>query len=500
MIALTAGKPAPLGASYDGKGVNFALFSAHAERVELCVFDDQGNERRVDMPARSGDIWHGWLADAGPGLRYGYRVHGPWDPAQGHRFNPAKLLLDPWATRLDRAAPLVPAMFDRRETGAPHDDADSGPVVAKAVVEAAFVPPAAPTRPAFRWRDAVVYELHVRGFTRAHPDVPEAIRGTFAGLAHPAAIDHLVRLGVTAVEIMPAAAWLDERHLPPLGLTNYWGYNPIALCAPDPRLAPTGWAEIRAATDALHAAGIAAILDVVLNHTGESDRLGPTVSLRGLDNTTWYRLVPGSAADYLNDTGCGNMLALDRSIPLRLALDSLRLWVERGGVRLELRQFAGRQHDLEPVEDPQPLELAGLQLVLAVRQHAQRQSTIGKQVQCRDRVRIRGPVLPVVREVVLEQTVDAAGVGIDPQGPHQICHPPAPLLLEADESTGVVAEVHPLECHPPVWRVVGHGPVTVRDEVGDGGTRRALVVEERSVEVEADGGSGRHRQPGRPRR
>lgn len=338
-------RPEPLGVTVVPGGAQVAVPSAHATAIDVCVyppFDPAVPDReigRIRLGERTGAVHHGFVAGLEPGLRYGLRAHGPWDPAAGHRFNPAKLLLDPWATRLDRAAPLVPEMFDRRVTGAPHDDADSGPVVAKAVVEPAFVPPPAPSRPAFRWRDAIVYELHVRGFTRSHPDVPEAIRGTFAGLAHPAAIDHLVRLGVTAVEIMPAAAWLDERHLPPLGLTNYWGYNPIALCAPDPRLAPTGWGEVRAATDALHAAGIAAILDVVLNHTGESDRLGPTVSLRGLDNTTWYRLVPGSPADYLNDTGCGNMLALDRPIPLRLALDSLRVWVERGG-------FDGFRYDL----------------------------------------------------------------------------------------------------------------------------------------------------------
>ncbi|MBT9292451.1 glycogen debranching protein GlgX [Prosthecodimorpha staleyi] len=343
-------RPEPLGVTVAAGGAHVAVPSVHATAIDVCVyppFDPAVPDRelgRVRLEGRTGAVHHGFVAGLEPGLRYGLRAHGPWDPATGHRFNPAKLLLDPWATRLDRVAPLAPEMFDRRAAGAPHDDADSGPMVAKAVVEPAFVPPSAVPppalpRPAFRWRDAVVYELHVRGFTRAHPDVPEAIRGTFAGLAHPAAIAHLVRLGITAVEIMPAAAWLDERHLAPLGLTNYWGYNPIALCAPDPRLAPTGWAEIRAATDALHAAGIAAILDVVLNHTGESDRLGPTVSLRGLDNATWYRLVPGAPADYLNDTGCGNMLALDRSIPLRLALDSLRLWVARGG-------FDGFRYDL----------------------------------------------------------------------------------------------------------------------------------------------------------
>ena len=228
------------------------------------------------------------------------------------------------------------------------NDIDSGPFVPKGIVLAPLTSAATLTRPITPWPRTVLYELHVRGFTARHPDVPEVSRGRFAGLAHPAAIDHLVQLGVTTVEIMPAAAWIEERHLAAMGLRNYWGYNPIAMMAPDPGLAPGGWDEIRASVGALGAAGIEVILDIVLNHSGEGDKLGPTLSLRGLDNATYYRSVQGTPWQYADDTGCGNTLALERPAPLRLAMDALRLWARRTGVhgfRFDLATTLGRRMD-----------------------------------------------------------------------------------------------------------------------------------------------------------
>ncbi|WOJ90124.1 glycogen debranching protein GlgX [Methylocapsa polymorpha] len=343
---VTAGRPEPLGAEPDAFGLNIAVASTSAEAIFLCLFDDDDREyARVRLPGRTGNVFHGHLSGVGAGARYGLRAQGRFDPAAGHRFNPAKLLVDPYATRIDRPFRLDASLFDARAHGAASDEIDSAPFLAKAIVEAPD-PFRAPRRTCVAWRDLVIYEMHVRGFTRRREDIPEAIRGTFAGLAHPASIGYLTRLGVTAVELLPIAAFIDERHLPPLGLTNYWGYNPIALLAPDPRLAPGGWAEIRQAVEALQAAGIAVILDVVLNHTGESDKLGPTVSLRGLDNAGYYRLKPDDKARYVNDAGCGNVLALERPLTLRLALDALRICAMRGGVdgfRYDLATTLGRR-------------------------------------------------------------------------------------------------------------------------------------------------------------
>jgi glycogen operon protein len=337
---VTPGCPEPLGASLDAAGVNFAVLSAHAESVAVSLFDAADHEiDRIPLPGRTGDVFHGHIAGLGAGTRYGLRAQGPSDPDRGHRFNPAKLLVDPWATRLDRAFRLAAALCD---TDGPKAD-DTAPLVPKAVVEADV--PVAATPPRFDWTRGIIYELHVRGFTAQHPDIPEAQRGTFAGLAHPAALDHLRRLGVTAVELMPCAAWIDDRHLLALGVSNYWGYNPAAFLAPDPRLAPGGWAEIAAAVAALHDAGMAVLLDVVLNHSGEGDELGPTVSLRGLDNVTYYRT---AGAGFVNDAGCGNILALDRPAPLRLAMDALRTWALRAGLdgfRLDLATTLGRRPD-----------------------------------------------------------------------------------------------------------------------------------------------------------
>ena len=349
MGLISPGAPEPPGVTPDALGANVAVASAHAEAVALCLFDEHGTREvaRHLLPERTGDVFHGHVAGLAPGQRYGLRAYGPFAPAAGHRFNPAKLLVDPFARALDRPFTWHPGLAGARadDPGAP-ETTDSAALVPKAILTA----PAAPQHPLVpvrEWAESVIYELHIRGFTRRHPDVPEALQGTFAGLAHPAAIGHLCALGVTAVEIMPSAAWIDERHLVPLGLANYWGYNPVAFLAPDPRLAPGGWAEIRAAIAALHAAGIEVILDVVLNHSGEGDALGPTISLRGLDNATYYRLHPADPARYSDDAGCGNVLACDRAPVVTLAMAALRSWAAAGldGFRFDLATTLARRAD-----------------------------------------------------------------------------------------------------------------------------------------------------------
>ncbi|HBK06052.1 MAG TPA: 4-alpha-glucanotransferase [Acetobacteraceae bacterium] len=343
MSAKDAGGPPAMGITVVGDGIDVAVHAPDAEAVAVCLFDAQDHEtRRIRLPERTGPVHHGHIADVPLGAPYGLRAFGPWDPAAGLRFNGAKLLVDPWATTIDRPFKLHELLFDR-DRPRPEDTASLMP---KGIVGS---PDAIPvhSRPAFDWNRQVIYELHVRGFTMTHPDIPPAIRGTFAALGHPASIAHLLRLGISTVELMPSAAWVDERHLPPLNLTNYWGYNPMAFLAPDPRLAPGGWAEVRAAVDALHAVGLNVILDVVLNHSGESDELGPTLSLRGLDNAGYYRLRANRSL-YVNDAGCGNVLAMDRPIALRLGMDALRAWAVYGGLdgfRLDLAATLGRRAD-----------------------------------------------------------------------------------------------------------------------------------------------------------
>jgi glycogen operon protein len=338
----------PLGATFDGSGVNFALFSEHADAVELCLFDDHGVETRQSLMHRTHHVWHGYVPGVLPGQRYGYRVHGAYAPERGDRFNPHKLLVDPYARalhgRVDHRAPL--RGFATGDDARPDERDDADGVPKSVVVDEPFdwEDDVAPDVP---WEETVVYELHVKGFTRAHPDVPEALRGSFAGLATPCAIDHLKRLGVTAVELLPVHEHMDEPAVAARGLVNYWGYSTLAFFAPDQRFASTPGAQVREMKQmvkALHAAGIEVILDVVYNHTCEGDHLGTTVSLRGIDNRTYYRLKRDLRL-YEDFTGCGNSLNVEHPQTLKLIMDSLRYWATEmrvDGFRFDLASTLGR--------------------------------------------------------------------------------------------------------------------------------------------------------------
>lgn len=326
------GSPEPLGATVDADGVNVALYSAAADAVEVCLFDDAGAQTdRLTLPGRTGAVWHGYLPGVRAGQHYGYRVHGPWAPGDGHWFNPAKLLIDPYTRALAGTPVAHPATRSARRDGSP-DRRDSAPYVPRSVVLAGRPAPAwhPPPRPA---ADTVVYELHVKGFTATLPAVPARLRGSFAGLAHPAAIEHLVRLGVTAVELLPVQYSVTEPALARRGLTNYWGYNTLGYFAPDARLAATSdpVAEFAAMVDSLHAAGLEVILDVVYNHTAEGPPGGPTLAFRGIDNRAYYRL-ERDRSRYRDYTGCGNTLDVRQPAVLRMVLDSLRYWVCAMGV------------------------------------------------------------------------------------------------------------------------------------------------------------------------
>ncbi|WP_091191382.1 glycogen debranching protein GlgX [Formivibrio citricus] len=339
------GSPWPPGADFDGAGVNFALFSAHAEKVELCLFDATGATEvaRHALPACSNSVWHGWLPDARPGLVYGYRVHGLHAPEQGQRFNPAKLLLDPYAR-------AVIGEFRDDPRHADSDSRDNADVALKArVIDEPFdwqgdVNPRTP------WSQTFICEAHVKGLTRRHPAVPLELRGSYAGIAHPAVIDHLQKLGITALQLLPVQFFLDEPRLSRNGLTNYWGYNPLAWFAPTPRYwsgrpGTTPLSEFRDMVRALHSAGIEVILDVVFNHSAELDSHGPTLSLRGIDNASYYLLAPHRPAEYENHTGCGNTLNLAHPRVVQLAMDCLRYWATEchvDGFRFDLASVLGR--------------------------------------------------------------------------------------------------------------------------------------------------------------
>jgi glycogen debranching enzyme GlgX len=368
-VDLVPGEPYPLGAharahALDEPAVNFAVVSAHAQRVDLCLFDAEGRRElsRTPLPGRSGDVFHGRLPGAGPGLIYGFRAHGPWRPDRGQRFNPHKLLLDPYAREIVGRFEWRDEHFGADRAHPAHMDMrDNAAHALKARVVAPLDPTLSPTtepRPRTPLADTVIYELHVRGFTRQHAGVPEAQRGTYAGLASPAAIAHLQRLGVTAVCLLPVHQHLDEERLTRLGLSNYWGYNTIGFFCPEPRYASGAGSdaggrsareEFRAMVRALHAAGIEVLLDVVYNHTAESDEHGPTISFRGLDNGLYYRLLPAARAHYENHSGCGNTLDLRQPRVLQLVLDSLRHWVLEMGVdgfRFDLAPVLGRGEHL----------------------------------------------------------------------------------------------------------------------------------------------------------
>jgi len=348
---LETGAPQPLGANWTGRGTNFAVFSEHAERIELCLFDSGGEVEivRLDLPGRTGNIWHGLLpASFGqPGLLYGYRVHGPYRPGEGHRFNPAKLLVDPCALALQGGLTWHPAL-NGAEAGNDwlRDDSDSAPYVPKCrVIDGAF-DWGRVRSPNVPWRDTILYELHVKGFTRLHPGVPEALRGTYLGLAEPAVLEHLKRLRVTTVELMPVQSFVSEKFLTDRGQGNYWGYNPLAWYAPDARYAVNDPVrEFKTMVRALHEAGLEVILDVVFNHTGEGNESGPTLSLRGFDNLQYYRLFPHDRATYKNFSGCGNTVNFDSAAVRGLVLDCLRYWVTEmhvDGFRFDLASVLGR--------------------------------------------------------------------------------------------------------------------------------------------------------------
>ena len=350
------GTPYPLGATWDGVGVNFAIFSEHATRVELCLFDSVESEVEtvtIPLEEHTDMVWHGYLPDVRPGQLYGFRVHGPYAPLQGHRFNPHKLVMDPYAKVIGRTVCWDEALFgfEFGQEDTTFDERDSGPFAPlAAVIDSSFTwgddrPLRTP------WHETLIYELHVKGFTQLNPHVPEALRGTYLGLASEPAIRHLTSLGVTAVELMPVHQHLDEWHLVKRNLSNYWGYNTLSYFAPDVRFASStapqdAVREFKMMVRALHAANLEVILDVVYNHTGEGNHTGPTLSLRGIDNTSYYRLLPNQPRFYQDFTGCGNTLNMRSPRVLQLIMDSLRYWVNEmhvDGFRFDLASALARE-------------------------------------------------------------------------------------------------------------------------------------------------------------
>ncbi|THV20261.1 glycogen debranching protein GlgX [Peteryoungia ipomoeae] len=344
-----------LGATYDGEGTNFALFSAHAERVELCLFDDTGKieTARITLPEFTNEVWHGYLPGVGPGQLYGYRVHGPYDPGNGHRFNANKLLLDPYAREIHGDFQWSKAHFgydiDSDDKDLTFNDLDSAPVSPKARVVDARANRESNGFAGIKWADAIVYETHVKGFTKLHPAIPEDLRGTFEGLGHKAAVDYIKSLGITSIELLPIHAFPDDSHLLDKGLHNYWGYNTIGFFAPAARYyGPMGLAGFRDMVRAFHDAGIEVILDVVYNHTAEGNELGPTLSFKGIDNFSYYRTLPDDHRYYINDTGTGNTVNTSHPRVLQMVMDSLRYWAEEmhvDGFRFDLGTILGREPD-----------------------------------------------------------------------------------------------------------------------------------------------------------
>ncbi len=350
------GLPFPLGASWDGNGTNFALFSANATKVEICIFDQAGENEldRIELPEYTDEIWHGYLPEIGPGTVYGYRVHGPYAPEEGHRFNANKLLLDPYARAHTGELVWNDACFGYT-IGAKGDDLtfderDSAPFMPKCVVvDPNFNWSGEPGHRFVPWDRTIFYETHVRGFTKRHPGVPEELRGTFAGLATPHVIEHIKSLGVTSVELLPVHTFINDGHLLDKGLTNYWGYNSIGFFAPDPRYAANrarSLAEFKEMVSRFHDAGLEVILDVVYNHTAEGNERGATLSFKGIDNASYYRLMPDEKRYYINDTGTGNTLNLSHARVIQMVTDSLRYWVTEmhvDGFRFDLGTILARE-------------------------------------------------------------------------------------------------------------------------------------------------------------
>ncbi|NCT90943.1 glycogen debranching protein GlgX [Cellulomonas sp. APG4] len=351
------GKPYPLGATFDGSGTNFALFSEIAERVELCLIDEDGTETRIDVPEVDAFVWHAYLPSVQPGQRYGFRVHGPYDPANGHRCNPAKLLLDPYAKAIDGQVDGHQALFsyDFGDPTSLNTDDSAGHTMTSVVINPYF--DWGHDRPPNReYHESIVYEGHVKGMTQLHPGVPDELRGTYAGMAHPAVVEHLVELGITAIELMPVHQFVNDPSLQEKGLSNYWGYNTIGFFAPHNGYAASTTPgqqvqEFKQMVKALHEANIEVILDVVYNHTAEGNHLGPTLSFRGIDNAAYYRLVDEDQAHYFDTTGTGNSLLMRHPHVLQLLMDSLRYWVTEmhvDGFRFDLASTLARQfHEVD---------------------------------------------------------------------------------------------------------------------------------------------------------
>ncbi len=350
--AIEPGDYTRLGANYDGGGVNFALFSAYAEKVELCLFDDSGKHEieRIALPENTHEIWHGYVPGLKPGALYGYRVHGPFDPLKGHRFNANKLLVDPYARELVGNIEWSQAQFayvlDDEQKDLSFDETDSAGQMPKCrVVDLKNEAP--DKRPGVAWPETIFYEAHVKGMTMLHPAIPEPLRGTFDGLGHAAVVDYVKSLGITSIELLPIHFFLDDSHLLDKGLSNYWGYNSLAFFAPATRYyGPKGLEGFRDMVRAFHDAGIEVILDVVYNHTAEGNELGPTLSFKGIDNFSYYRTLPDQPRYYINDTGTGNTINTSHPRVLQMVTDSLRYWVEEmhvDGFRFDLGTILGRE-------------------------------------------------------------------------------------------------------------------------------------------------------------
>ncbi|HFP9397939.1 glycogen debranching protein GlgX [Klebsiella michiganensis] len=353
-FAIEPGDGQQLGANFDGKGVNFALFSAHAERVELCLFDPCGKTEiaRLELPEYTHEIWHGYVPGLQPGALYGYRVYGPYDPENGHRFNPHKLLIDPYARELEGDIEWNDAHFGyelgHEEKDLSFDTRDSAPFTPKCkVIDPDAFDWQGENRPNVPWPKTVIYETHVKGFTRLNPALPQALRGTFEGLGHQASVDYIKSLGITSVELLPVHWFPDDRHLLDRGLKNFWGYNTLGFFAPASRYyGPEGIAGFRDMVRAFHDAGIEVILDVVYNHTAEGNELGPTLSFKGIDNFSYYRTMPDRHRYYINDTGTGNTVNTSHPRVLQMVMDSLRYWAQAmhvDGFRFDLGTILGRE-------------------------------------------------------------------------------------------------------------------------------------------------------------